>query len=90
MKIWITISLIMIGKGLRNMTLLKEKAVEMIRRMPEDNMPYVISILQNLEAMSIDKDRDKQRAKAALTDILNMEKRLPDDFDLNKTEIFDR
>lgn len=86
----ITISLIMIGKELRNMTLLKEKAVEMIRRMPEDNMPYVISILQNLEAMSIDKDRDKQRAKAALTDILNMEKRLPDDFDLKKTEIFDR
>ena len=72
------------------MTLLREKAVEMIRRMPEDNMPYVINILQNLEAMSVDKEWDKRRAKAALTDILNMEKRLPDDFDLKKTVIFDR
>lgn len=63
------------------MTLMKEKAVEMIRRMPEDNMTYVINILQNLEAMSADRDRDTQRAKAALRDILSMEKRLPDDFD---------
>lgn len=66
------------------MTLMKEKAVEMIRRMPEDNMTYVINILQNLEAMSVDKASDKQRAKAALMDILNMEKRLPDDFDPEK------
>ncbi len=66
------------------MTLMKEKAVEMIKRMPEDNMTYVINILQNLEAMSVDKDSDKQRAKAALMDILNMEKRLPDDFDPEK------
>ena len=54
------------------MTRMKEKAVEVIRRMPEDKMAYVINILQNLEAMSIDKDSDKQRAKAALTDILNI------------------
>ena len=54
------------------MTRMKEKAVEVIRRMPEDKMTYVINILQNLEAMSIDKDSDKQRAKAALTDILNI------------------
>ncbi len=66
------------------MTLMKEKAVEMIRRMPEDNMTYVINILQNLEAMSANKASDKQRAKAALMDILNMEKRLPDDFDPEK------
>lgn len=66
------------------MTLIKEKAVEMIRRMPEDNMMYVINILQNLEAMSMDREKDKQRAKAALDEILNMEKRLPDDFDPDK------
>ena len=54
------------------MTRMKEKAVEVICRMPEDKMAYVINILQNLEAMSIDKDSDKQRAKAALTDILNI------------------
>lgn len=63
------------------MTLMKEKAVEMIRRMPEDNMAYVINILQNLEAMSKDRDEDKKRAKVALFEILSMEKKLPDDFD---------
>lgn len=66
------------------MTLMKEKAVEMIRRMPEDNMTYVINILQNLEAMFIDRDEDKKRAQNALTEILSMEKRLPDDFDPEK------
>ena len=66
------------------MTLVKERAIEMIQRMPEDDMLYVINILQNLEAMSIDKEKDRQRAKLALMDILNMEKKLPDDFDMKK------
>ncbi len=66
------------------MTLIKEKAVEMIRRMPEDNMLYVVNILQSLEAMTIDKEKDKQRAGEALAAILNMEKRLPEDFDPRK------
>ena len=66
------------------MTLMKEKAVEMIRRMPEDNMTYVINILQNLEAMSIDRNEDKERAQNALAEILSMEKRLSDDFDSAK------
>ena len=51
------------------MTLVKERAIEMIQRMPEDDMLYVINILQNLEAMSIDKEKDRQRAKLALMDL---------------------
>ena len=66
------------------MTLIKERAIKMIQRMPEDNMLYVINILQNLEAMSIDKRKDTKKAQMALTQILNMEKRLPADFDPNK------
>lgn len=66
------------------MTLMKEKAVEMIRHMPEDNMTYVINILQNLEAMSVDRSEDKKRVQNALVEILSMEKRLPDDFDPKK------
>lgn len=66
------------------MTLAKERAVAMIQRMPEENMLYVINILQNLEAMSTDKEKDRQRAKTALMNILNMEKRLPEDFDPKK------
>ena len=63
------------------MTDVKEKAVEMIQRMPEDNMKYVLHILQTLEAMSTDKEKDRQKAQEALADILNMEKKLPEDFD---------
>ncbi len=66
------------------MTLIKERAIKMIQRMPEDNMLYVINILQNLEAMSIDKRKDAKKAQMALTQILNMEKRLPEDFDPDK------
>ena len=66
------------------MTLIKEKAVEMIRRMPDDNMLYVVNILHSLEAMTIDKEKDKQAARSALADILSMEKRLPEDFDPQK------
>ena len=66
------------------MTPIKERAVKMIQRMPEDNMLYVINILQNLEAMSAGKEQDKQNAKKALADILKMEKRLPKDFDPEK------
>ncbi len=47
-------------------------------------MMYVINILQNQEAMSIDRNEDKKRARNALAEILSMEKRLPDDFDLEK------
>ncbi len=63
------------------MTLLKKKAVEMIERIPDENMSYVINILQNLEAMSVGKTADMERAAAGLQNILKMEKRLPEDFD---------
>lgn len=66
------------------MTRIKERAIRMIQRMPEDNMLYVINILQNLEAMSADKEKDRQKARIALTEILGMEKRLPEDFDPEK------
>lgn len=66
------------------MTQIKERAMRMIQRMPEDNMLYVINILQNLEAMSADKEKDRQKARTALAEILGMEKRLPEDFDPEK------
>lgn len=66
------------------MTLMKERAVKMIQHIPEENMFYVVNILENLQAMSIDKEKKRENAKAALADILNMEKRLPGDFDMEK------
>lgn len=66
------------------MTIIKEKAVKMIERMPEEYMLYVMNILQNLEAMSMSKEKNRTKAQMALMDILSMEKRLPEDFDPEK------
>lgn len=63
------------------MTQMKERAVELIERMPDDNMFYVINILENLEEMSSNKAADKQRAMEALQNVLQFSGRLPNDFD---------
>lgn len=66
------------------MTRIKERAVEMIQRMPEDDMLYVINILQNLEEMAANKDTDREQAMTAFQDILKYRGRLPEDFDADK------
>ena len=68
----------------KKMTVMKEKAIKMIQHIPEENMYYVVNILENLQAMSVNKEKEREIAKAALEDILNMEKKLPDDFDMKK------
>ncbi len=52
------------------MTQMKERAVELIERMPDDNMFYVINILQNIEEMSSNRMTDKKQAMEALQNIL--------------------
>lgn len=49
------------------MTQMIEIAVEMIQGMPEENVLYMINILQNLEAMSADREKDGQKVKKFLT-----------------------
>jgi hypothetical protein len=66
------------------MTQLKERAVEMIQRMPEEKMFCVINILQNLEGMAIDINTDKEQAIAAFEDIMRYRGRLPADFDADR------
>ena len=66
------------------MTRIKEKAVEMIQRMPEEKMFYVMNILQNLEGMAVDKNTDKEQAIAAFEDIMRYRGRLPADFDADR------
>lgn len=66
------------------MTSMKKKAVEMIQHIPEENMMYVVNILENLQAMSGYKEKDREMAETALEDILKMEKRLPDNFDMKR------
>ena len=66
------------------MSAIKEKAVEMIWRIPEENMFYVFNILQNLEEMSASKTDEKARALEALADIQKYIGRLPEDFDADR------
>lgn len=66
------------------MTQLKERAVEMIQRMPEEKMFYVINILQNLEGMATDINTDKEQAIAAFEDIMRYRGRLLADFDADR------
>ena len=46
------------------MTRIKERAVEMIQRIPDDDMLYVINILQNLEEMATNKNADNELIEA--------------------------
>ena len=44
------------------MTQMKERAVALIERIPDDNMFYVLNILENIEEMSSNKSDDKKQA----------------------------
>ncbi len=66
------------------MTRIKKKAVEMIQRMPDEKMVYVIDILQNIEALSGDgekADRNIQKSRDAFLKLKQFRKTLPADFD---------
>ena len=66
------------------MTQMKERAVELIERIPDEKMFYVINILQNLEEMSSNRPADKNQAMEALQHVLQFSGRLPEDFDADK------
>ena len=62
----------------------KERAVELIERIPDEKMFYVINILQNLEEMSSNRPADKKQAMEALQNVLKFSGRLPEAFDADK------
>lgn len=66
------------------MTQMKERAVELIERIPDEKMFYVINILQNLEEMSSNRPADKKQAMEALQNVLKFSGRLTEDFDADK------
>lgn len=61
------------------MTQMKERAVELIERIPDEEMFYVINILQNLEEMSSNRLADKKHAMEALRNVLKFSGRLPEE-----------
>ena len=66
------------------MTQIKEKAVDLIRQMPEDHMFYVIDMLQNLKISIADKENEKKQAMAAFQNVQKFRGRLPENFDADK------
>ena len=66
------------------MTQIKEKAVDLIRQMPEDHMFYVIDMLQNLKISIADKKKEKKQAMAAFQNLQKFRGRLPENFDADK------
>lgn len=66
------------------MTQMKERAVELIERIPDEKMFYVINILQNLEEMSSNRPADKKQTMETLQNVLKFSGRLPEDFDADK------
>lgn len=66
------------------MTQLKELAVELIERIPDEKMIYVINFLQNLEETSSNRPADKKQAMEALKNVLKFSGRIPEDFDADK------
>ena len=66
------------------MTQMKERAVALIECIPDDNMFYVLNILENIEEMSSNRSDDKKQAMEALQNILKFSGRLPADFDADK------
>lgn len=69
------------------MTQMKERAVALIERIPDDNMFYVLNILENIEEMSSNKSEDKKQAMEALQNILKFSGRLPADFANSRVKV---
>ena len=58
------------------MTVLKERAVDMIRRMPEEKLYYVVQLLESVEGLSENIESDaKTPAQRALEDLQRFRKR---------------
>ncbi len=66
------------------MTQIKEKAVDLIRQMPEDHMFYVIDMLQNLKLSIADKENEKKQAMVAFQNLQKFKGRLSENFDADK------
>ena len=65
-------------------TLMRERAIEIIGRIPDERMGQVLDILQVLEVTQEMRSDNRSRAQAALQRILSFPRRLPEDFDADK------
>lgn len=64
------------------MTQVKEKAVQMLKSLPDEKVIYLVKIMEGLEGLGGDSDADRKRE--ALASIQNLRGRVPDDIDWRK------
>lgn len=64
------------------MTQVKEKAVQMLKSLPDEKVIYLVKIMEGLEGLGGDSDVDRKRE--ALASIQNLRGRVPDDIDWKK------
>ncbi|MCM1145871.1 MAG: UDP-N-acetylenolpyruvoylglucosamine reductase, partial [Lachnoclostridium sp.] len=57
------------------MTMLQEKAVDMISRMSEEKLYYVVQLLESVEGLAENIENDKTPAQKALEDLQRFRKR---------------
>ena len=63
------------------MTEIREKAMKMLEKLPDDKMIYVFNILQNIEALSSEKDTsDMEERRDAFKTLMQYSGTLPADF----------
>lgn len=64
------------------MTMIKEKAVEMLKTLPDEKVVYLIKIMEGLEGLGETSQVSQKRE--ALKNIQKFRGRLPEDFDYKK------
>ena len=64
------------------MTMIKEKAVEMLKTLPDEKVVYLIKIMEGLEGLGETSQISQKRE--ALKNIQKFRGRLPEDFDYKK------
>lgn len=64
------------------MTIIKEKAVEMLKTLPDEKVVYLIKIMEGLEGLGETSQVSQKRE--ALKNIQKFRGRLPEDFDYKK------
>lgn len=76
-------------EGVDKVTQIRERAFEMLERLPDEKMIYVFNILQNIEALSADAEKNYYEQEEDAFDILMKYSRtLSENFDY-KTELAD-
>ncbi len=64
------------------MTKIKERAITLIKNMPEERMVYIVNVLEGMRGSKQGHVKDKEKSMEALQGILSFAGRIPSDFDM--------